>query len=124
MPRHIHIRCDNQQWTAQLNDGPTADALWDALPIESRASTWGEEIYFSIPVEAALEDAAQTEVALGDIAYWPPGSAFCIFFGRTPASTGSAPVAASAVNVIGQVQGSLDDLHSVRSGAAIRLERA
>lgn len=124
MPRQIHILCDDKQWTAQLNDRPTAAALWEALPIDSRVSTWGEEIYFSIPVEAVLEDEAQSLVSLGDIAYWPPGSACCIFFGRTPASTGSAPVAASPVNVIGQIQGSLSDLHSIRSGAAVRLEQA
>lgn len=124
MSRQILIQCDGQSWTAELNAGPTADAIWATLPIDSRASTWGEEIYFSIPVEAELEAGAQAEVALGDIAYWPPGSAFCIFFGRTPASTGDAPVAASAVNVIGRVAGDLSGLHDIPSGAAIRLAQA
>jgi hypothetical protein len=124
MPRQLRIFCDDQHWTAQLNEGATADALWAALPIDSRASTWGEEIYFSIPVEAALEADAQAAVALGEIAYWPPGTAFCIFFGRTPASTGAAPVAASPVNVLGKIDGDLSGLHHVRSGAPVRLEQA
>jgi hypothetical protein len=61
---------------------------------------------------------------LGEIAYWPPGTAFCIFFGRTPASTGAAPVAASPVNVLGKIDGDLSGLHQVRSGAPVRLEQA
>jgi len=122
MPRTIKIICDGVQLEATLNDSPTANTIWNKLPIEGRASLWGEEIYFSIPVSVEAEADAQTEVNVGDIAFWPPGSAFCIFFGRTPASTGSAPVAASAVNALGQITGDLSGLRSVRNGQTVRLE--
>lgn len=67
--------------------------LWDALPIEGQANLWGEEIYFKIPVSAQQEPDAREEVEVGTLAYWPAGSAFCIFFGPTPASTGERPKA-------------------------------
>ena len=124
MSRRLRIACGDQQYIALLNDSPTAETLWQALPITSRASTWGDEIYFSIPVDAALEAGARAEVAVGDIAYWPPGSAFCIFFGPTPSSSGSEPVAASPVNVIGRVEGALEGLGALRSGETVRLEQA
>lgn len=107
----------------ELNDGPTAQAVWDALPIESRASTWGEEIYFSIPVKLEQEATARAEAAVGDVAYWAPGSAFCVFFGRTPASSGDTPVAASPVNHMGTVRGDATVLRAVRDGDPVRLER-
>ncbi|MAS38075.1 MAG: hypothetical protein CL610_29030 [Anaerolineaceae bacterium] len=107
----------------ELNDGPTAQAVWDALPIESRASTWGDEIYFSIPVKLEQEANARAEAAVGDVAYWAPGSAFCVFFGRTPASSDDTPVAASPVNHMGAVRGDATVLRAVRDGDPVRLER-
>ena len=88
---------------AEIFDTPTGRAVYDALPLKRNVNTWGEEIYFEIPVQAALEEGAKAEVAVGDLAYWPNMPAFCIFFGATPASTGDQPVAASAVNVFGRV---------------------
>lgn len=90
---------------AKLDDTPTAKKVFHALPIKTSFNTWGEEIYFTIPVEAELDDTAREEVELGDIGYWPSGSAFCIFFGETPMSTGGKIIPASAVNIIGQVKG-------------------
>jgi len=101
----------------------TAKALWEALPIEARANTWGDEIYFGIPVKAGPENPRET-VALGDLAYWPPGNAFCIFFGRTPASRGDEIRPASAVNVFGKLEGDPKAFKKVRSGDTVRIERA
>ena len=99
MDRKLRIRAGDVTATAVLNDTPTATAIWEALPIEARASTWGDEVYFSIPVHLA-EENAQEVVSLGDLGYWPPGHAFCIFFGPTPTSRGDEIRPASPVNAI------------------------
>jgi hypothetical protein len=122
--RRITITAGDVSATAELFDGPTADAIWEALPIEAAANTWGDEIYFGIPVTAEEEPDARADVAVGDLGYWPPGHAFCIFYGRTPASTGEAPRAASPVNVIGRVLGDATMFRNVRSGAVVRLARS
>jgi len=101
----------------------TARRIWEALPIEARANTWGDEIYFGIPVDADPENPREV-VDLGDLAYWPPGNAFCIFFGRTPASRGDEIRPASAVNVFGKVKGDPKVFKKVRSGERVRIERA
>jgi hypothetical protein len=75
---------------ATLLCNATAQSIWDALPLEGRASRWGDEIYFAIPVNLD-EDNAQAEVQVGDLAYWPPGHALCIFWGPTPASQAEEP---------------------------------
>jgi hypothetical protein len=121
MTRRITITAGQARFRAQLNDTATALALMEALPIEARANRWGGEIYFSIPVEAPLETGAREVLQPGEIGYWPPGSAFCVFFGRTPASEGEEIRAASAVNIVGQVEGSLDELWNVPDGAKIAL---
>jgi hypothetical protein len=107
---------------ATLNGSRTARAVWDALPVEAAAETWGDEIYFAIPVSLPEEDA-RAVVAPGDLGYWPPGRAFCIFFGPTPASRGDECRPASPVNVLGRVDGDPGVFKSVRAGARIRLER-
>ena len=80
----------------------TAEAILNALPIRGKASRWGDEIYFSTPVKLN-EEISQEAVEIGDLGYWPPGNAFCIFFGRTPASTDDKPRAYSPVNIFGKV---------------------
>ena len=107
---------------ATLDDSRTARAVWDALPIEAVARTWGDEIYFPVPVSLS-EDDAQAVVGLGDLGYWPPGQAFCIFFGPTPASHGEECRPASPVNVFGHVDGDPRVFKTVPAGACIRLER-
>ena len=87
MPQKIVIASDTLRVNAELNDTDTAQAIIAALPIAASANTWGDEIYFGIPVEADLEDGREV-VDMSDLGYWPPGRAFCIFFGRTPASRG------------------------------------
>ncbi|MDY6971427.1 MAG: cyclophilin-like fold protein [Thermodesulfobacteriota bacterium] len=90
---------------AELYDTPTACKVAGALPIRTSFNTWGDEIYFSIPVEAELDESAREEVEAGDLGYWPTGQAFCIFFGPTPMSTGGKIIPASAVNIVGRIIG-------------------
>lgn len=118
----IRITAGDVSATAQLDESTTAEAIWEALPIEARASTWGDEIYFGIPVYVDEMDA-QEIVDMGDLGYWPPGHAFCIFFGPTPASRGNEIRPASPVNLFGKVQGDPKVFGSVPSGAAIVLDR-
>jgi len=65
---------------AKCDTSETASAIWDALPIEARGNTWGDEIYFSIPVDVKAEKDARDVVSVGELGYWPPGTAFCIFW--------------------------------------------
>jgi hypothetical protein len=122
--RQITITAGDVSATAELFEGPTADAIWEALPLEAAASTWGDEIYFGISVQADEEPDARADVAVGDLGYWPPGQAFCLFFGRTPASTGEAPRAASPVNVIGRIIGDATVFRRVPSGVSVLITRA
>jgi len=122
--KRLVIAAGNISLPAELNDTPTARQVWEALPIEGTASTWGDEIYFAIPVVAAEEPEARADVAVGELGYWPPGHAFCIFFGPTPASTGQAPRAYSPVNILGRVLGDATRWRAVRAGTRVRLARA
>jgi hypothetical protein len=106
-----------------IYDTPTGNQIYNNLPIKGRVNRWGKEIYFSIPVEANLEVGASDVVAKGDLAYWPVGNAFCIFFGPTPASRKDEIRAASPVNVFGQVEGDLENLEKVKNGSEIIVEK-
>lgn len=121
--RRITISAGRVSATARLNDSKTADAIWDALPLEARASTWGDEVYFAIPVDCDPESPREV-VDRGDLGYWPPGSAFCIFFGPTPASRGDEIRPASPVNVFGRIEGDPTVFRAVRSGTVVRVDRA
>ncbi len=121
MGRKLRIRAGDVTAIAILNESATADAIWKALPIEARASTWGDEIYFGIPVHLP-EEHAQDVVQLGDVAYWPPGHAFCIFFGPTPMSRGNEIRPASAVNVVGHIDGDPLGFRRVSAGTRVILE--
>jgi uncharacterized protein len=118
----LRILADEVSARATLGDSETARAVWAAMPIEAAAQTWGDEIYFPIPVSLPEEDAREV-VELGDLGYWPPGRAFCIFFGPTPASRGAEIRPASPVNVVGRIAGDPTVFKSVRAGARVRLER-
>jgi hypothetical protein len=122
MDRAIRITAGAVSAEARLNDSKTAGAIWDALPIEAKGQTWGDEIYFDIGVTAPPEQARDV-VDVGDLAYWPPGQAFCIFFGRTPASRGDECRAASPVNVVGKIVGDARMFTKVRSGSRVTIER-
>lgn len=95
---------------AKLNDTQTAKKIAAILPFNARFNTWGDEIYFPIPVKSALDESAREEVKIGDLGYWPSGQAFCIFFGPTPMSTQGSIRPASAVNIIGKVTGDAKQL--------------
>ena len=101
----------------------TAKAVIDALPIRGLGSRWGDEIYFSIGVSVQSENAKDV-VEVGDVAYWPPGQALCIFFGPTPASRGQEPRAASPVNVFGKVLNDPSVFRKVRSGEEVVITKA
>lgn len=119
MSAQIVITAGGVQVRAELDDTPTAAATTAALPVEGQVNRWGGEIYFAVPIDVDLEDGAREVLAAGELAYWPPGKMFCLFFGATPASRGDEIRAASAVNVFGRVMGELDELWSVPDGAKV-----
>ena len=123
MTKTLRIVAGSVSARATLDDSRTARAVWTALPIEAAAQTWGDEIYFPVPVNLP-EDEPQAVVALGDLGYWPPGRAFCIFFGPTPASREDECRPASPVNVFGRIHGDSTVFKAVRAGTRVRLERA
>ena len=122
MERKIIIEFNSLSFEGLLNDSNTSNLIWDSLPINSSVSTWGDEIYFSIPVNEEEEDAKEV-VELGDLGFWPPGNAFCIFFGLTPASSQGEIRPASPVNIIGSINGGLDALKQVNPGESVRISR-
>ncbi len=104
----------------ELNETATATAIVKALPLSAEAQTWGEEVYFSTPLSLGQE-AGTLDCEVGDVGWWPPGNAIAIFFGRTPASSGPAPVPASEVTIIGRVVEGLDTLRNVQPGDKLDL---
>ena len=121
--RRIRITAGEISADALLDESETARLVWEALPLGVAGETWGDEIYFSIPVKAKLDKPVET-VDMGDLGYWPPGSAFCIFFGPTPMSRGSKIRPASPVNVFGKIVGDATLFKKVRAGTHVRVERA
>ncbi len=120
----IKITIKNIVLRGELFDTKTAKAIEKALPIEAVPDEWGDEFYFEIPVEMALDETATTKVKVGDIGYWPPGNALAIFFGPTPISTGSEPVPASDVNLVGRILGDATLLTQAKGSKKIRLEKS
>ena len=120
--KSINITAGDVSLPAELNDNPTAQRIWDSLPVEGKANIWGDEIYFGIPVKADEEPDARDEVEVGELGYWPPGNAFCIFFGPTPASIDERPRAASPVNILGRVLGDAALFRSVQGGTLVKIE--
>ncbi len=124
MTHKITITAGGLSFPAELNDSATAKAVWEALPIEASVSRWGDEIYFEIPVRLDEAEDARQEMGVGELAYWPVGGAFCIFFGPTPVSQGAQPRAYSNVNPFGSVRGDVTALRAVSDGERIRVEPA
>jgi hypothetical protein len=123
MERKIKITAGITEAEAELLTTSTADAIWDALPLESSCNLWGDEIYFTISLSHDLEPDARETVDKGDLGFWPQGPAFCIFFGPTPISSESEIKPASAVNVFGRVVGDPTVFKQVSSGTAVRVEK-
>ena len=122
MSTEIEIEAGGRVYGADLADTACATKIADALPIEGRANIWGEEIYFSIDVSESGSPDARDEMEVGELAYWPPGSAFCLFFGPTPASHGDEPRAASPVNPVGRILDDVEPLKAVPDGATVLIE--
>lgn len=120
----ITITVGSISLAAELNDSPTAKQVWMALPITAKASVWGDEIYFEIPVTASEETDARAEVEIGTLGFWPVGNAFCIFFGPTPVSRGVKPRAYSPVNILGKVLGDATVLRGEKSGTPVKISKA
>ena len=123
MARKIKISADQVQMEAELNESQTASLLWDKLPIKASVNTWGEEIYFEVPVEAEKENAVSV-VEEGDIAYWPEGSSFCIFFGQTPMSTPTEIKPASPVSPLGRLLDDPKAWKAIKPGTVIEIKQA
>jgi len=120
----IEISWESGRLTAILNDTPTARLVWEALPHTASASTWGEEVYFELPVRAELEDDARQVVDPGTVCFWTGGNSLALPYGPTPASQGDECRLVTEVNVIGSIEGDPRALSSVRDGIAIRVARA
>ncbi len=121
--RAIVIAAGKVSAEAQLNESKTASAIWDALPIDATGETWGDEIYFDIGLAVGPESPRDV-VEVGDLGYWPPGHAFCVFFGPTPLSRGAEIRPASPVNLVGRVVGDAKVFKRVSAGTRVTLRRA
>ena len=120
----IKIFCNDIEAVAELENTPTAKAIYKSLPIDGAANRWGDEIYFVVPLKLDLEKGATDVVEKGDITYWPEGCCFCIFFGKTPDSTDEEIKAASKVNIFGKIIGDVNALKTVKNGDLVVVEKA
>ncbi len=123
MAQKIVIKTESNSFEAELDDSMTGKAIYGALPIRGKGQRWGGEIYFKIPVSCELEEDSREVLEEGELGYWPPGTAFCIFFGPTPASGDDEIRAASAVNIVGRMKGDLSGLWDVPDGAEVCIEK-
>ena len=120
----LRIAAGNLVFEVKLKDTPTAKALLAAAPFESRASTWGEEVYFNTPVSVKLEADAQQIVEPGTVCFWTEGDALALPYGRTPISTDERPKLASRCNVLGKLDGDAKALARIKSGEKITVSKA
>jgi hypothetical protein len=123
MVTKITISIGEVNLDAELLDTDCAQAIAKILPIEARPNVWGDEFYFTIPLTMPLDETVTTSVKVGDIGFWPPGNALAIFFGPTPMSTGSEPVPASEVNLVGKIIGDATVLRKVKGASKIKIEK-
>jgi len=123
MEEKILISAGEVKVEAEVFLNETGRKIFDKLPIIGTVNRWGEEIYFTIPVSLDEAEDAREILEEGELGYWPTGKAFCIFFGKTPASQGDEIRAASNVNVFGRVLGSAKVFGAVLDGAEISVSR-
>ncbi len=124
MVREVLIRAGEVAIRARLRNTPTADRIWQALPIYSRAQTWGQEVYFGTPLSADVEADARDVVEAGEIAFWPDGDAIAIGFGPTPISRNGEIRLASPCNIWAQALDDVSALKSVHAGETIAVMEA
>jgi len=122
MPRYITITVGSVSIRGELFDSPCARAIAAKLPLERAFEEWGDEFYFPVGVELPLDKSATTDLAVGDIGYWPPGDALCIFFGPTPMSAGPKPVPAGHVNLVGRISGEARSFRNAKEATTIRID--
>ncbi len=122
--QQIRITVGDVSLLAELLDTPTAQAIYAALPIESRAQTWGDEVYFAIPVEMPREPDARDVVQPGEIAYWVEGRCIAVGFGRTPISRGNEIRLAARTNIWARSRDDVKTLRTVKDGDRVRVEAA
>jgi hypothetical protein len=121
----IRVQAGRTAVDIALDETPTAAALLDVLPFESKAQTWGEEVYFEVPLNAKLEPGARQTVEPGAVCFWVEGSSLALPYGRTPISgKDGKPKLVSRCNVLGRVVGDARVLAKVKSGDTVRVEAA
>lgn len=123
MKNQIIITAGSVSLKATLSQNKTAQAIFQALPIDGSVKRWGDEIYFSIPVIIDEAEDARQEMQVGELAYWPVGTAFCIFFGRTPVSKDNEPRAYSKVNPFGKIDGDATQFRKVEDNERIKITK-
>lgn len=123
MGRRVRILLGDVVLMGSLADNQTADAIWDSLPLSGKAARWGDEVYFTTDLPVGEAADARQDMQVGEIAYWPPGSAICLFFGPTPVSVGPAPRAYSNVNPCGMIEGDATVLRAAGDGQSVSIER-
>jgi hypothetical protein len=119
--RRIVFEFPDQSLEAELLDTPTADVVWNSLPIEAKAETWGDEVYFHVSFSAAREKNARAIVKAGEIAWWPDGDAIAIGFGPTPISQRDEIRLAAPCNIWARALGDVKNLATVKRGAKVRV---
>ena len=121
--RKLKMTIGGVEIVAELMNTPTADAIYKSLPFTSKASTWGDEVYFSTPIHVARETDAKAVVEAGELAFWVEGDSIAIGFGPTPISRGNEIRLAAPTNIWGRALNDVRDLKRVKDGAAIRVEK-
>ena len=120
--RRVKIKVGDISIHADLDSSAMADTIWNNLPLTGEASIWGDEIYFGTNISVVADKNASDVVQSGELAYWPPGRSFCIFFGSTPVSIANESRAASPVNVFGKVDGDEQIFRNVSAGMLVQIE--
>lgn len=121
MAKKILIKIDNITLEGELNDTITSEIIWDNLPLEAVGNLWGDEVYFRTDISIKAKDRPTNTVEIGDIAFWPPETALCIFYGKTPVSTDNEIKPASSVIVVGKVKSNLNLLKNINENCEIKV---